>query len=97
MRIQNIDIVLSSVRVQMYAPDGFRHLGINPESMQTLIVKSSNHFRAAFGLLAGRIECVNTPGAINFDFANLPYRVFDKPYYPRVANPFEDAPTISQS
>ena len=30
-------------------------------------------------------------GAINPDFANIPFKKFDKPYWPRVDNPFDNA------
>ena len=88
VRVRGIDIVLGSIRQQCYAPTAFSHLGINPKDYAGLIVKSSNHFRASFEAIAGVIAYVDTPGAINFDFANLPYEKLRRSYYPKVPDPF---------
>lgn len=88
---RGIDIVLSSVREQMYAPSGFSHIGIDPSQKRALIVKSSNHFRAAFEEISKDIFYVSTAGAIDFDFARLPYKKLNKPFYPAVQDPFSNA------
>jgi microcystin degradation protein MlrC len=93
IRARGVDIVLSSLRLQMYAPAGFSHLGLDPASRGALIVKSSNHFQAFFQPIAGQVVYVNTPGAIDFDFASLPYQRVSKPFYPRCADPFAHAAT----
>ena len=85
IRAQGIDIILSSQRLQMYAPDGFEHIGLDPETCQTLVIKSSNHFRAFFGSMVEEIIDVATPGAIQFDFENIPYRKLRKKRHPRDA------------
>ena len=78
-----IDIVLISTRTQTYSPHGLTHLGIELVNKAAVFVKSTNHFQAFFGDLASEVRYVSTPGAIDFDLARIPYRVFDKPYYPR--------------
>ncbi len=78
-----VDIVMISVRVQTYSPHGFTHLGIDLAAATAIVVKSTNHFRAFFDDVAGSVHYVNTPGALNYDFADLRYQVFDRPYYPR--------------
>lgn len=88
VRAHGIDVVLCSIRVQLYHPDGFAHIGIDPAARDVLVVKSTNHFRAFFGELAGAIHLVATPGAIDFDFRRLPYRRLTRPVYPLVADPF---------
>jgi microcystin degradation protein MlrC len=90
VRAHGIDIILCSIRVQLYHPDGFAHLGIDPAARDVLVVKSTNHFRAFFSGLAGEIHLVATPGAIDFDFRRLPYRRLTRPVYPLVADPFAD-------
>jgi len=84
IHVEGIDIVLSSVRIQMYSPNGFTHLGMQLESKKAVFVKSTHHFRAFFDELASEICYVNSPGAINYDLAEIPYEVFNKPYYPRL-------------
>ena len=83
VRVAGIDIVLSSARVQMYSPHGFTHVGIQLDNKKALFAKSTHHFRAFFGDLASDTCYVNSPGTINYDLAAIPYRVFDKAYYPR--------------
>ena len=87
-----VDVVLCSTRVQMYDPSGFSHIGLDPASRSTLVVKSSNHFQAAFEPLASEIRWVSTPGAIDFDFKRLAYKKLARPIYPRVADPFQVHP-----
>lgn len=88
IRSRGIDIVLCSIRVQLYHPDGFAHIGLDPVTRRVLVVKSSTHFRAFFGDLASEILAVSTPGAIDFDFCRLPYRRLRRPVYPLVEDPF---------
>ncbi len=88
VRAGGVDIVMSSERIQMYDQSGFGHIGIDPASLTALIVKSSNHFHASFSKIAGEIVYVRGPGALDLDFANLPYQRLVKPFYPRVRDPF---------
>jgi microcystin degradation protein MlrC len=85
----NLDLVINSVRTQTFNPDAFTSLGIDPGKKDLVIVKSSQHFYAGFEPLASEVIYVATPGAINPDFANIPFEKFTAPYWPRVENPFE--------
>ncbi len=82
-----LDIVLVSVRSQVFSPTVFTGLGIRLEDKKLIVVKSTQHFHAQFAPLAREILYVTTPGAINMDFATLPYAVRDLDYWPRVADP----------
>jgi microcystin degradation protein MlrC len=82
-----LDIVLVSVRSQVFSPSVFTGLGIELASKRLIVVKSTQHFHAQFAPLARQILYVTTPGAINMDFAALPYEVRDLDYWPRVADP----------
>jgi microcystin degradation protein MlrC len=82
------DIVIVSKRAQIFSPDAFCNLGIDLEEKRVIAVKSSEHFRAAFSALSDHIISVATPGAIQMDFAAIPYRhKRDMNFYPRVADP----------
>lgn len=82
------DIVLSSVRTQVFAPDAFTGLGISLEGRRVVAVKSSRHFEAGFKPIAARLVTVATPGAIQMDFAAIPYRrKRDLDFFPRVKDP----------
>jgi microcystin degradation protein MlrC len=80
---EGIDVILNSARTQTFAPDMISHLGLDPLSRKAIVVKSTNHFYAAFSKIARRIAHVAAPGALTPDFANIPYAVFKKPYWPR--------------
>jgi microcystin degradation protein MlrC len=80
---RGVDIIVSSLRTQCFDPGAFRHIGCDPTQRRALVVKSINHFQAGFQPIATRILTVATPGALSMDFAHLPYRVFNRPYWPR--------------
>lgn len=81
---EGVDIILSSIRTQCFDPLAFSHLGLDPTQRKALVVKSINHFRAGFAPIAREVIAVGTPGALDMDFARLPYRHFTKPYWPKV-------------
>ena len=83
VRAKGVDLILSSERSQCYHPTAFSHLGLDPTGLRALVVKSTNHFRAGFDPIAREVLYVDAPGAIRADFAAIPYKVFDKPYWPK--------------
>jgi microcystin degradation protein MlrC len=85
---RGVDIVLTAVRSQPYAPDGFERLGIDLAARRGIVLKSMQHFHAAFEPVAARILYVTTPGAIAPDFATLELAKRTVPWWPRVADPF---------
>ncbi|MEA1672724.1 M81 family metallopeptidase [Nitrospirillum sp. BR 11163] len=85
---EGIDLVINSVRTQVFSPDAFTGLGIDLDAKRFIIVKSSQHFQALFAPIADRVIQVATPGALGMDFAALPYTKRDPNYFPRVADPF---------
>lgn len=88
LEIGGIDVVVNSVRTQTFAPDAFTGLGITLEGKQLIAVKSSQHFQAHFSSMADRIIHCATPGAVQMNFAELPYRKRrDLNYFPRVSAP----------
>lgn len=83
-----IDVVVNSIRTQVFAPDAFTGLGIDLNDKRLIVVKSSHHFHALFAPLADRIISVATPGAIQMNFAHIDYRKRrDLNFYPRVPDP----------
>ena len=83
-----IDLVLTSKRQQTFAPDAFTGLGLTLHDKALVVVKSSQHFQAAFAPIARAIHYVSGPGALNFDYAAIPYTKRTVPFWPRVADPF---------
>ncbi len=84
----NVQLLLASVRSQIFAPNAFTGLGIPLESARIIVVKSSHHFWGKFAPIAAKIFHVDSPGALSMDFAAIPYRKRDPLYWPRVADPF---------
>lgn len=82
-----IDIVLTSMRAQTFAPDAFTGLGIDLLGKRLICVKSSHHFHTRFAPIADHIIHAGTPGTMQMDFANMPYTRRDGVYHPRVNDP----------
>jgi microcystin degradation protein MlrC len=66
-------IVVASRKQQAADQAMFRHLGVEPSGACVLMLKSSVHFRADFGPIAGRIVLVEAPGPNPADPAVLPF------------------------
>jgi microcystin degradation protein MlrC len=85
-----LHLLLSSVRSQVYGSDAFTGIGISLSDKKLIVVKSTQHFHAAFAPLAKAVLYVDTPGAISQNFAAIPYRVRELNYWPRVGNPWSN-------
>ena len=83
-----VDLVLVSKRQQTFAPDAFTGMGVTLDDKAGVVVKSSQHFQAAFAPIARSVLYLSGPGALSFDYATLPYVKRTRPYWPRVADPF---------
>lgn len=87
-----IDIVIVSVRSQVYGIDGFEGFGIHLRQKKIVAVKSAQHFYAAFAPIASSVLYVSTAGALSWEFAALSYQNRDCNFWPRVADPFSTEP-----
>jgi microcystin degradation protein MlrC len=88
IEVDGIDVVLSSLRTQIFSPDAFTGLGIDLSEKRIVAVKSSQHFQTGFRQLASKMIQVATPGAIQMEFSSLPYvKKTDLNFFPRVADP----------
>jgi len=82
-----VHIVLASIRTQTYGTDAFTGMGLRLADKDLVVVKSTQHFHAEFAPLARQVLYVSSPGAMDFDFAAIPYRARSLDYWPRVADP----------
>lgn len=87
IEVAGVHVILASERTQCFGPSAFTALGLDPTTLRSVVVKSTNHFRMGFDPIATDVIYVDTPGAIRADFANIPYRRFTAPYWPKVENP----------
>lgn len=82
IRAGGIDIVLNSIRQQVFSPECFTELGIDVRGKRLVVVKSTQHFRAGFDPLASATVYCDAPGTLNGNLAQLPYRHLRRPMWP---------------
>lgn len=81
-RANGIDILIVTLAGQMLDLQQVRTFGIEPRDLRFLVVKSMQHFRAAFEPIAGKVIVCDT-GALATPQASLrPYRRVRRPVWP---------------
>ena len=60
-------VAVASRKVQAADKEMFRHLGVEPADCRILVLKSSVHFRADFGPIAGDVLIAAAPGPVAAD------------------------------
>ncbi|MBE2276004.1 MAG: M81 family metallopeptidase [Rhodobacteraceae bacterium] len=83
-----IEVILNTIRAQSYDPSLFLALGIDPVTQRILVIKSTNHFYAAFAPIAAEILYCSAGKPYPNDPATNPYRLVRKDIWPRMADPF---------
>ncbi len=86
-----IDVVLTTLRNQGTGTDLFTANGVNLDEKRLVVVKSSQHFHAAFAPIAKAVFYVKGPGAIMLDIPALPYKNVARPKWPLDADPWKSA------
>ena len=74
LEIDGVLIAVASGKMQMLDRELFRAVGIQPEQMKLLVVKSSNHFRADFTPIASRVLVAKAAGPMAADPGDLPWK-----------------------
>ncbi len=87
IHLDGIDIILSSVRVQSYDPSLFTALGLDPTTKHVLVIKSTNHFYAAFSKIASEILYCSAGSPYPNNPAKTPYRRASRTIWPIVEDP----------
>jgi microcystin degradation protein MlrC len=77
-----VDMVLANVRDQVFTPEAFTQVGIDPTTKKIVVVKSSQHFRAGFDPIAAETIYCDTPGTLNSDIASMPFKRVPRPIWP---------------
>jgi microcystin degradation protein MlrC len=78
----NLHVVVNTLRQQPFTPDILRQHGVDPTSMDVLVVKSTNHFYQNFAPLAREVIYCDAPGAGNEDLTQLPLHRVMRPFWP---------------
>jgi microcystin degradation protein MlrC len=71
---EGVIVALASRPAQTLDSGIFRHLGLVPEHLPIIGVKSSVHFRADFAPIAAEIIVAKAPGPVAIDHSELGYR-----------------------
>lgn len=74
LEIDGILVAVTSGKKQLLDRELLRMVGIVPEAMKILVVKSSNHFRADFTPIASGIIVAKAAGPMAADPADLPWK-----------------------
>lgn len=87
LQIEGVTVIVNTKRSQCHSLDCFTKLGIDPSQKKVVVVKSMQHFHAAYAPIASEVVYVAAPGALVPDWSLLPYTKADKTQWPFVANP----------
>ena len=80
--VGGVAVVLISNRTQALGLELFRNLGIEPTERKLVVVKSTNHFMAAFGPIAKKVIYVDADGPLSRDYRRIPYTKVQRPIWP---------------
>lgn len=86
--IGKLDIVLASTRAQTFSPPVFTNLGVDLAAKTLVVVKSSNHFHAAFAPIAAAVLYLDSGGPYPPDASKIPYTKVRRPFSPLDPNPW---------
>lgn len=88
LQIGDVTVIVNTKRSQCHSLDCFRKLGVDPSTKKVVVVKSMQHFHAAYAPIASEVVYVAAPGALVPDWAQLPYKKADaRAQWPFVADP----------
>jgi microcystin degradation protein MlrC len=82
VRVGGVEVVLISNRTQALGLELFRNVGVEPTEKKLLVVKSTNHFMAAFGPIAKKVLYIDSDGPIPRDYRRIPYTKVQRPIWP---------------
>ena len=71
IRIGGVEVVLITNRTQALGLELFRNVGIDPLARKILVVKSTNHFMAAFGPIAAKVIYVESDAPLARDYRKI--------------------------
>jgi microcystin degradation protein MlrC len=80
--VDDVKIILISLRWQTLDPEMIRLVGIDPLGEKILVVKSTIHYRAAFEPIAHEIVEVDAPGLSSSNLARFDFAHVRRPIFP---------------
>lgn len=82
VQVGGVAVVLISTRTQALGLELFRNVGVEPTEKKLVVVKSTNHFMAAYGPIAKKVLYIATDGPIPRDYRNISYTNVQRPIWP---------------
>ena len=82
LKVKGVEVLIVSERIQMLDQNMFRLVGIEPRERFIVVVKSMQHFRAAFEPIAQNIIVTDAGGLGTPNFADRIYKNLRRPIYP---------------
>lgn len=82
IRIGSVEVVLIANRTQALGLELFTNLDIEPRAKKLVVVKSTNHFMAAFGPIAKKVIYIDSDGPLSRDYRRIPYTKIARPIWP---------------
>jgi microcystin degradation protein MlrC len=82
VRIGGVEVVLITKRTQALGLELFANLGIDPRARRIVVVKSTNHFMAAFGPIAKKVIYVDSDAPLARDYRRIKYTRVQRPIWP---------------
>lgn len=77
-----VEVILVENRIQPLDAEVWRHMGIQPERLDVLVVKSTNHYRADYEPMASEVIPVDTPGLVAVNPGRFEYEHIERPKFP---------------
>ena len=82
IRIGGVEVVLITKLTQALGLELFTNLGIDPTKKKLVVVKSTNHFMAAFGPIAKKVLYVDSDAPLSRDYRKVSYTRVQRPIWP---------------
>ena len=93
LEVEGIDVTVVSLRDQAFGIELFTAFGVDPREKRLLVLKSANHFRAAYDAIARDVIYVDANGALPSNPRAIPYTRFDLQAYPWSDDPLGISPS----
>lgn len=77
-----VSVLLTENRLQPLDAEIWRHAGIQPERLDALVVKSTNHYRADYEPMASEVIQVNSIGLVAMDPQKFEFAHVRRPQFP---------------
>lgn len=80
--VDGVTVIVTSAIVQVYDVEVFQRHGLIPNDFKIVVVKSSIHYRAAFGPISTKMYPVECPGMLPMDPKTVKYQNCQRKMYP---------------